>query len=317
MGLILKNLVREEAGFYRRYIMDKKTLIIVESPAKSNTISKYLGKDYTIGSSMGHVRDLPPAVLGIDLKNRYKPSYVDLAGKKQVIRELKKLAQKAKRILLASDPDREGEAIAFHLQEILQSENSEIFRVLFHEITPAAVLEAVKNPMAIDINKVNSQQMRRLLDRLAGYKISPVLQPEDRRPAVGRTRAVHRPETDRGEGKGDPRLPARGVLDRRNGCWRLAPPPFRSKLEKYNGKTLKIKNKEQCDEVLGRADRRRVRPGPDQEKSKETQGASAADHLDPAAGSVPPLQVPGQKNHAEWPSSCTKGSTSTAARPPA
>ena len=155
--------------------MDEKTLVIVESPAKSNTISKYLGKDYLIGSSMGHVRDLPPTVLRIDLKDNYKPSYIDLADKKQVIRDLKKLAQKAKKIFLASDPDREGEAIAFHLKELLQSENPEIYRIMFHEITPSAVLEAVKHPVPIDINKVNSQQMRRLLDRLAGYKISPVL----------------------------------------------------------------------------------------------------------------------------------------------
>lgn len=230
--------------------MDKKTLIIVESPAKSNTISKYLGKDYLIGSSMGHVRDLPPAVLGIDLKNRYKPSYVDLADKKQVIRELKKLAQKAKKILLASDPDREGEAIAFHLKEILQSENSEIYRILFHEITPAAVLEAVKNPMAIDINKVNSQQMRRLLDRLAGYKISPVLSRKIGGPlSAGRVQSIALKlivEREKEIGSFQPEEYWTIEIDVEGSL----PPPFRSKLEKHNGKTLKVKTSEQCDEVL-------------------------------------------------------------------
>ena len=231
--------------------MDEKTLVIVESPAKSNTISKYLGKDYLIGSSMGHVRDLPPTVLGIDLKDNYKPSYIDLADKKQVIRDLKKLAQKAKKIFLASDPDREGEAIAFHLKELLQSENTEIYRIMFHEITPSAVLEAVKHPVPIDINKVNSQQMRRLLDRLAGYKISPVLHRKIGGPlSAGRVQSIA----------------LKLIVEREKEIrsfqpeeyWTIeietegsSPPPFRSKLEKHNGKTFKIENQEQCTEVVG------------------------------------------------------------------
>ncbi len=231
--------------------MDEKTLVIVESPAKSNTISKYLGKDYLIGSSMGHVRDLPPTVLGIDLKDNYKPSYIDLADKKQVIRDLKKLAQKAKKIFLASDPDREGEAIAFHLKEILQSENPEIYRIMFHEITPSAVLEAVRHPVPIDINKVNSQQMRRLLDRLAGYKISPVLHRKIGGPlSAGRVQSIALKLIVEREKEIRSFQPAE--------YWTIeietegsSPPPFHSKLEKHNGKTFKIKNQEQCTEVVG------------------------------------------------------------------
>jgi len=156
--------------------MTKKTLIIVESPAKSSTISRYLGKDFVVSSSMGHIRDLNPHILSIDVKNDFKPHYEELKDKKNVIKELKSLAKRSGRIFLAPDPDREGEAIAFHLREILKSSNEHIFRILFHEITRQAVTESIQHPIDIDQDKVNSQQMRRLLDRLAGYKISPVLQ---------------------------------------------------------------------------------------------------------------------------------------------
>lgn len=125
---------------------------------------------------MGHVRDLNPHILSIDVENEYKPHYEELKDKKQIIRELQGLSRKSGKILLAPDPDREGEAIAFHLYEILKDANKEIFRIYFNEITRQAVLEAISNPTEIDQDKVNSQQMRRLLDRLAGYKISPVLQ---------------------------------------------------------------------------------------------------------------------------------------------
>jgi DNA topoisomerase-1 len=156
--------------------MKKKTLIIVESPAKSNTISKYLDTSYLVSSSMGHIRDLNPNILSIDVENNFKPHYEELKEKQNIINELKKLAKKSERIFLAPDPDREGEAIAFHLKEILKTVNGNIFRIYFNEITRNAVNKAVEAPKDIDMDKVNSQQMRRLLDRLAGYKISPVLQ---------------------------------------------------------------------------------------------------------------------------------------------
>ncbi|MCX6554257.1 MAG: type I DNA topoisomerase [Candidatus Aminicenantes bacterium] len=230
--------------------MAKKTLVIVESPAKSNTISKYLGDGFMISSSMGHIRDLPVKVLGIDLKNNYKPFYVDLPGKAQVIRDLHQLAQKADKILLASDPDREGEAIAFHLQEILKKDNEHIFRVLFNEITRSAILAAVENPLAIDPRKVNSQQMRRLLDRLAGYKISPVLQRKIGGPlSAGRVQSIALKIIVEREKE------IRAFVSEE--YWTIAvelegsqPPSFTSKLEKCDGKNVKIVSRDACDSVL-------------------------------------------------------------------
>ncbi|MBN2398808.1 MAG: type I DNA topoisomerase [Candidatus Aminicenantes bacterium] len=230
--------------------MAKKTLVIVESPAKSSTISKYLGDGFLISSSMGHVRDLPVAVLGIDLKNNYKPFYVNLPGKAQVIKELRQQAQKADKILLASDPDREGEAIAFHLQEILKADNGEIFRVLFNEITRSAILAAVENPLAIDAHKVASQQMRRLLDRLAGYKISPVLQRKIGGPlSAGRVQSVALKIIVEREKE------IRAFISEE--YWTIAvelegskKPAFSSKLEKCNGKNVKIAAQDACNAIL-------------------------------------------------------------------
>jgi DNA topoisomerase-1 len=230
--------------------MVKKTLVIVESPAKSNTISKYLGDGFMISSSMGHVRDLPVQILGIDLKNNYKPFYVDLPGKAQVIKELRHQAQKADKIFLASDPDREGEAIAFHLQEILKTDNEQIFRVLFNEITRPAILAAVENPLSIDAHKVDSQQMRRLLDRLAGYKISPVLQRKIGGPlSAGRVQSVALKIIVEREKE------IRAFISEE--YWTIAvelegsqKPSFTGKLEKCNGKNIKIIAQDACDSVL-------------------------------------------------------------------
>jgi DNA topoisomerase-1 len=230
--------------------MAKKTLVIVESPAKSHTISKYLGDEFLISSSMGHVRDLPAAVLGIDLKNNYRPHYENLPGKALLIKELRRQARGAEGILLASDPDREGEAIAFHLQQILQPDNPRILRILFNEITRAAVLDAVKSPRAIDAHKVDSQQMRRLLDRLAGYKISPVLQRKIGGPlSAGRVQSialkliVEREKEVRAFVATEYWTVAVELLGSRK-------PSFIAKLEKHKGKVLSIPDRESCGAVL-------------------------------------------------------------------
>jgi DNA topoisomerase-1 len=230
--------------------MAKKTLVIVESPAKSHTISKYLGDDFVLSSSMGHVRDLPAAVLGIDLKNNYKPCYEDLPGKVPLIKDLRRQARGASRVLLASDPDREGEAIAFHLQQILQNENEHIFRILFNEITRASVLEAVDHPQSIDGHKVDSQQMRRLLDRLAGYKISPVLQRKIGGPlSAGRVQSialkliVEREKEIRAFVSEEYWTIAVELLGSRK-------PSFTAKLEKSDGKAAHIPDRESCQTVL-------------------------------------------------------------------
>jgi DNA topoisomerase-1 len=151
-----------------------KTLVIVESPTKAKTIEKFLGKQYTVKSCMGHIRDLPKSSFGVDVEHDFAPHYITIRGKGDVIKTLKDESKKADRILLASDPDREGEAIAWHLQQYLEVKNPEC-RIRFNEITGEAVKKAVQQPTVIDSGKVEAQQARRILDRLVGYKLSPLL----------------------------------------------------------------------------------------------------------------------------------------------
>jgi DNA topoisomerase-1 len=152
-----------------------KYLVIVESPAKEKTISKILGKDFIIKSSYGHIRDLPKSKLGIDIEHNFKPTYIDIPKAKKTIYNLKEISNNVDKVYLATDFDREGEAIAWHLKEALKLPNSKISRITFHEITPEAILDSVKHPRTLDMWLVNSQQTRRLLDRLVGYKLSPLL----------------------------------------------------------------------------------------------------------------------------------------------
>ena len=155
----------------------QKILVIVESPAKARTIGKYLGKGYDVAASVGHVRDLPPKELGVDVDHGFEPKYVTIRGKGKIITELKQKAKKADRIILATDPDREGEAIAYHVAEQLgfEKDRSRFERVTFREITKGAVEEALKHPGPLDLKKIEAQQARRILDRLVGYKVSPML----------------------------------------------------------------------------------------------------------------------------------------------
>ncbi len=153
-----------------------KKLLIVESPAKAKTIQKYLGKDYVVKASMGHVRDLPEKEFGVDIDKDFKPKYVTIKGKEKVLKELRESAKKVDEILLATDPDREGEAISWHIANVLKRvKKNGIFRVRFHEITKKAILEALNNPGSIDEKRVDAQQARRILDRIVGYTISPLL----------------------------------------------------------------------------------------------------------------------------------------------
>ncbi|HSH35824.1 type I DNA topoisomerase, partial [Schnuerera sp.] len=153
----------------------QKNLLIVESPAKAKTIRKFLGKNYKVKASVGHVRDLPKSSLGIDIEKNFNPKYITIRGKGPVVQELKKEAKKSDKIYLATDPDREGEAISWHLAYILGIEEDDLVRVEFNEITKEAILNAIKKPRPIDKNLVDAQQARRILDRLVGYKISPLL----------------------------------------------------------------------------------------------------------------------------------------------
>lgn len=155
--------------------MNSKTLVIVESPSKAKTINKYLGKDYVISSSMGHIIDLPKSRLAVDIENSFEPEYITIRGKAKILNDLKKKAKKSDSVLLAPDPDREGEAIAWHLKRVLEDKCPDIKRIEFNEITEAAVKEAVLHPREINESLVNAQQARRILDRIVGYYISPIL----------------------------------------------------------------------------------------------------------------------------------------------
>lgn len=152
-----------------------KNLVIVESPAKAKTIEGFLGKDFTVKSSFGHIRDLPSKKLSVDVDNNYKPDYVIPKDKENLVKELRKLSKEADMVWLASDEDREGEAISWHLQEALGLKTEKTKRIVFHEITKSAILNAVENPRSINVDLVNAQQARRILDRLVGYELSPVL----------------------------------------------------------------------------------------------------------------------------------------------
>ncbi len=150
-------------------------LVIVESPAKASTIKGYLGTGYKVVASKGHIRDLPKSTLGVDVDNGFEPHYINIRGKSELLKELRREAKNAKKIFLATDPDREGEAISWHLAETLGIKPNEVYRVTFNEITKTAVKEAIKKPRKIDNNLVNAQQARRILDRIVGYKLSPLL----------------------------------------------------------------------------------------------------------------------------------------------
>ena len=169
-----------------------KTLVIVESPAKAKTIEKFLGKShYTVKASVGHVRDLPKSKLGVDIENNFEPQYINIRGKGDLIKELKKEAKKAKKVYLATDPDREGEAISWHLAYILGLDQNDECRIEFNEITKDAIKKAIKSPRNINIDLVDSQQARRVLDRLLGYQISPILWQKIRKGlSAGRVQSV-------------------------------------------------------------------------------------------------------------------------------
>lgn len=168
-----------------------KTLIIVESPAKAKTISRYLDDDYVVKASVGHIRDLPSSTMGVDVNNDFAVRYITMPGKEKVVRELKTAAEKADNILLATDPDREGEAIAWHLSTILNLDPDSNIRIAFNEISSKAVKEALNASRPINLDLVDSQQSRRILDRLVGYELSPLLWSKIRKGlSAGRVQSV-------------------------------------------------------------------------------------------------------------------------------
>ncbi|HEX6085854.1 MAG TPA: type I DNA topoisomerase [Thermoanaerobaculia bacterium] len=220
-----------------------KNLVIVESPAKAKTINKFIGKDYIVKASVGHVRDLPKSELGVD-EDTFLPKYEVLEGKEKVVSELKAAAKKATTIYLASDPDREGEAIGWHVMKLLGSDATKVRRVLFHEITKKAVQKAIEHPGEIDMNKVNAQQARRVLDRLVGYKISPLLWDKVRRGlSAGRVQSVAmKMIVDREED-----IKAFQPVEYWSFAAKLSaqvPPSFIARLTKVDGKKAEVPNEE-------------------------------------------------------------------------
>jgi DNA topoisomerase-1 len=218
----------------------QKALVIVESPAKAQTINRYLGPDYLVKASMGHVRDLPKSSLGVDVKHDFEPHYVVIPDRKKTVAELQKAAKEAARVILAADPDREGEAICWHLSALLEDCNPNIRRVLLNEITKKAVEEAFEHQGAIDQDKIKAQQTRRILDRLVGYLISPLLWRK-----IGKGLSAGRVQS----------IALRLICEREKEIrsfvaeeyWSIAaqleaaePPPFKANLVKMDGKKAKI-----------------------------------------------------------------------------
>lgn len=230
-------------------------LVIVESPAKAKTIQKYLGKDYEVVASMGHIIDLPKSKMGVDIENNFTPVYTEIKGKEEVIKLLKKAAKKSDTIYLATDPDREGEAISWHIANMLNMDLNDDNRVTFNEITKSGVQQGMDNPRKIDIDLVNAQQTRRILDRIVGYKLSPFLWKKVRRGlSAGRVQSVA----------------VRIIVDRENEIraftpteyWSIdgtftAPPSrkvFSAKLVNIDGKKQDICNETQANEILSKLD---------------------------------------------------------------
>ena len=228
-----------------------RSMVIVESPAKAKTIEKYLGKNYVVRASAGHIKDLPKTALSVNIKRDFHPTYRVIPGKEKVVQQLREAARKAETIFLAADPDREGEAICQHLAEELNSaEERPFYRVLLYEITENAILDAFKNPSTIDRNKVEAQQARRILDRLVGYKVSPLLWQKVRGGlSAGRVQSVT----------------LRLIVDREKQIrvfvpeeyWNFTarlraqnPPPFEAKAVKQAGKKFKISNQEEADRLF-------------------------------------------------------------------
>ena len=189
-------------------------LVIVESPAKAKTIQKYLGKGYDVIASMGHVRDLPENRLSVDVKKHFQPKYTVIKGKEKLVEELEKMADKSEAVFLATDPDREGEAISWHLAYLLKLDPEDQNRVTFNEITKTGVTNGMAHPRGIDIDLVNAQQARRILDRLVGYKLSPFPVAESPTRPVGGPRPERSCPHHRRPREGDRSLQARGILER-------------------------------------------------------------------------------------------------------
>src|SRR5438093_1087930 len=227
-----------------------KSLVVVDSPAKAKTINKYLGRDYKVVASMGHIRDLPKSKLGVDVDNDFAEQYESIVSRKKVIKELKDAAKDATDIYVATDPDREGEAIGWHLAQELGGKKRKIHRLMFNEITKKAIQEAIKNPKNIDVKMVDAQRARRVLDRLVGYKISPLLWDKVRRGlSAGRVQSVALKLVCDREREIEKFVPEEywNIFARLAG---VQPPEFDAKLFKKSGDAIRVANEQQSKAIL-------------------------------------------------------------------
>ena len=225
-----------------------KTLVIVESPSKAKTIGKYLGSRYNVIASVGHVRDLPKSKLGIDIDDNFEPQYISIRGKGDLIKSLKKEASKASKVYLATDPDREGEAISWHLAFLLDLDPEEACRIEFNEITKDTIKEAIKHPRKINMGLVDAQQARRVLDRLVGYQISPLLWRKVRKGlSAGRVQSAALKiicDREREIEKFEPKEFWNITAEFKKGK------KFQAKLAEANGKKIVVENKAQNDNII-------------------------------------------------------------------
>lgn len=231
-----------------------KCLVIVESPAKAKSINKYLGKNYTVLASIGHVRDLPKSRLGVDTENNFEPKYITIRGKGDLIAKMKKAAKSADKVLLAADPDREGEAISWHLANILDIDEKSKCRITFNEVTKNAVLKSIKEPRSINMDLVNAQQARRVLDRIVGYKISPILwQKVKKGLSAGRVQsAVTKMIVDR-EREIESFVPKEYWTIEANLTDEAGKNPFEAKYYGINGKKKELSSREEAMNIVSMA----------------------------------------------------------------
>jgi DNA topoisomerase-1 len=230
----------------------KKSLVVVESPAKARTLNRFLGKDFTVLASVGHIKDLPKSKLGVDIEDDFRPQYTTIKGKAKTIKELKKASKSADEIFLAPDPDREGEAIAWHIaEEVAGKDGKKVHRVLFNEITEKAVKEAIKNPTTLDREKYEAQQARRVLDRLVGYQVSPILWEKVRRGlSAGRVQSVAVRLICEREKRIKAFVPKEYWSITAEFEGREAEADFKAKLVKKDNKKLEIRSEDEAKRIL-------------------------------------------------------------------
>ena len=279
-----------------------RKLVIVESPAKAKTIEKFLGKGYKVEASQGHVRDLPKSQLGVDAENDFEVKYITIRGRGDILARIKKEAKGASRIYLATDPDREGEAISWHLANALDIDHTKPCRIEFHEITKKAVKEALEHPRPIDMDRVDAQQARRALDRLVGYKISPLLWAKVKKGlSAGRVQSVA----------------TRMVVEREQEIEAFIPEEFwdvtasfaalnakgkkmtcHAKLVSWNGSKVLIQNAEEAEAARNQNFECKICHSVAEKRRKAQTPPAALYHLQSAAGSQPQAELLYRQNHA-------------------